>query len=267
MWYIIRMSKKQPILFSIFQDAFYFFDKHWIVIVAGACLSVGLADIVSYLLSVFVPMGAVDLRAATGGDIKIENYILVEAGAVFLAGVWFRGYIAVLVGGDAGATTPSLSNAFKAAAKLYPRLLSVNLVAIIITYSTAAIGLLIMSANALGAIFLVPAILFSVWFSLITPVAVFDSAKGILPRLKRSRALVSGHFIQLLFLMFVVVTPTFAMAGIGEETSLFWPVLTFVNVSTAIIDGLFVTFAYHRLRAAHAAELLAKRDAAQPSND
>ncbi|MBS3908982.1 MAG: hypothetical protein KGZ93_05075 [Actinobacteria bacterium] len=261
------MSKKQPILFSIFQDAFYFFDKHWIVIVAGACLSVGLADIVSYLLSVFVPMGAVDLRAATGGDIKIENYILVEAGAVFLAGVWFRGYIAVLVGGDAGATTPSLSNAFKAAAKLYPRLLSVNLVAIIITYSTAAIGLLIMSANALGAIFLVPAILFSVWFSLITPVAVFDSAKGILPRLKRSRALVSGHFIQLLFLMFVVVTPTFAMAGIGEETSLFWPVLTFVNVSTAIIDGLFVTFAYHRLRAAHAAELLAKRDAAQPSND
>jgi hypothetical protein len=261
------MSKKRPILFNIFQDAFYFFDKHWIAIVAGALLSVGLADIVSYLLSVFVPMGAVDLQAATGSDIKIENFVLVEAGAVFLAGVWFRGYIAVLVGGDAGATTLSLSNAFKAAAKLYARLLALNLVAIIITYITAAIGLLIMSANALGAIFLMPAILFSVWFSLITPVAVFDGAEGILPRLKRSRSLVSGHFMQVLFLMFIVITPTFAMTGIGEDTALFWPVLTFVNISTSILDGLFITFAYHRLRAAHAAELLAKRNAAQASND
>ncbi|MDI6817534.1 MAG: hypothetical protein QME41_10180 [Actinomycetota bacterium] len=261
------MGKKRPILFNIFQDAFYFFDKHWIAIIAGALLSVGLADIVSYLLSIFVPMGAVDLRAATGSDIKIENYILVEAGAVFLAGIWFRGYIAVLVGDDGGTTTLSLSNACKTTAKLYARLLALNLVAIVITYITAAIGLLIMSANALGAVFLIPAILFSVWFSLITPVAVFDSAEGILPRLKRSRSLVSGHFMQVLFLMFIVVTPTFAMTGIGEETALFWPVLSFVNFSTSILDGLFITFAYHHLRAADAAALLTKRDAAPVSND
>ena len=230
-------------------------------------MSVGLADLASYLLSVFVPMGAVDLKATTGSDIKIENYVLVEAGAVFLAGVWYRGYVAVLVGGDAGVGTPSLTGAFKAASKQYPRLLTLNVVAIIITYITAAIGLLIMSVNALGAIFLIPAILFSVWLSLITPVAVFDSAGGVLPRLRRSRALVSGHFMQVLFLMFIVVTPTFAMTGIGEETALFWPVLTFVNVSTSILDGLFITFAYHRLKAVHAAELLTKRETVEASND
>lgn len=230
-------------------------------------MSVGLADIASYLLSVLVPMGTVDLKAATGSDIEIQNYVLVEAGAVFLAGVWFRGYVAVLVGGDAGVSTPSLTGAFRAAFKLYPRLLTLNVVAIIITYITAAIGLLIMSVNALGAIFLIPAILFSVWLSLVTPVAVFDSAEGVLARLRRSRAMVSGHFMQVLFLMFIVVTPTFAMTGIGEETALFWPVLTFVNVSTSILDGLFITFAYHRLRAVHAAELLTKREKAEASND
>ena len=261
------MSKKRPVLFGIFQDAFYFFDKHWVAIIAGAVLSVGLADIASYLLSVFVPMGALDLKAATGSDVKIENFVLVEAVAVFLAGVWFRGYVAVLVGGDGGVGTPNLTGTIITASKLYPRLLILNIVAIMITYITAALGLLVMSVNALGAIFLIPAILFSVWLSLITPVAVFDSAQGVLARLKRSRTLVSGHFMQVLFLMFIVVTPTFAMAGIGEETALFWPVLTFVNVSTSILDGLFITFAYHQLRAVHAAELLTKRETVDASND
>lgn len=237
-------------LFRILRDAYNFFDKHWYVIVAAAILSVGMADALSLIVRTLIPLPSITINSTTDGAVRFGYNDIIEAIFLFIGSVWFRGFIATLVHTELQSLPRRIPSVLKRSLILYPRVLMVNIAALIVVYTGVALAVPALMLGSIGIVFVIPALIFFIWFSLVSPTIVIDELHGAIKVLTRSRMLVTGYFWQVLLVHAIVIMPVIAVAGIKEDTIYFWPILVFINIITAILEASLITFTYVNLRLA-----------------
>lgn len=244
------ISMGQALIYKILGEAYHFFDRRWVMVLGAALASIGLAEAISLLVRFGVPMPPMRLTMPDGTPIGLNYYDFLEAALFFLASFWFEAFIALLAKSEIEHKDGSfLSNALRASL-FYPRVFLANISAHIVIYVTFLAGLLALSIGVLGLIFLIPSILFAIWFSLVTPVVVIEDLYKVRMILTRSRFLVSGFFGTVLLARLLGFLPSVAAAGMSAETIYYWPIIVFINISSAIIVTIILVSAYKNLRSA-----------------
>ncbi|MBE0447627.1 MAG: hypothetical protein IBX64_05950 [Actinobacteria bacterium] len=240
-------------LFRVLRDTYNFFDRRWFVVVVAAVLSVGMAAILSLVVRIIISLPPITINSAsstainnaTGSTFKLSYNDIIEAILIFIGSVWFRGFIAALVHAELRSPLLKIADILKRSIVLYPQVFLVNTV---VVYIGVILALPAMLLGNIGVLFSLPALIFYIWFSLVSPVVVMDDMRGVIKVLTRSRMLVTGYFWQVLLVHAIAVAPVFAIVGIQDDTVYFWPVLIFINIVTAILGSLLITFTYINLR-------------------
>jgi len=236
------------LLFKVFKDSYNFFDRHWHTTMAAAILSVGLAVVVSLIIRKILPLPATDIITSAESTFKLGYNDLIEVALIFLASIWFRGFIAAHANAQLQPSQYKTGDVLRQSAAVYPRVLMVNIVVLVVIYTGLLIALPALSLGYIGVLFAIPALVFYIWFSMVTPSVVMEDIRGPLKVLIRSRMLVLGYFWHVLFIHMVTAVPALAINGIPDDTVYFWPIMVFINVTTAILYSLLITFTYVNLR-------------------
>lgn len=236
--------------FRIIIDAYKLFDRRWLMIIAAGILSVGVADIVSLVTMTKLHLPTAVVPGLDGKPLNISYNVLIDLLVFFLAGVWFDSFVSLLAKSDMEKLTVKFNEMVYKTTAIYPRVLTARFAAQVIMYVSLFLAYAVVFLNFVGILLTIPAFLFAVWFSIVSPVAVIEGPLGIRDTLIRSRALVHGYFFTVLLAMLIGIIPPVATADIQANSILFWPVLTFVHIATSIIVSVITVSTYLNLRAA-----------------
>lgn len=223
------------------------------MIIAAGILSVGIADFISLVSATTLHLPTVTTMGPNRTPLSFNYSELIDLLVFFVANIWLEAFVAFIALADIGNwTTGFFGMAYKTTG-IFPRVLAVNFVAQLIMYGGLFLAFAALSLNFIGFLFVIPALLFAVWFSLISPVVVIDRTRRIRDVLLRSRYLVHGYFFTVLLTMLIGLIPPLATSGIQGTSLLFWPAMTFIHIATAIIVALITVTTYLNLRAAKGA--------------
>lgn len=247
-------------LLRILLDAYKLFDRRWRLILAAVAISVGLSDVVGLVLSTKFHLPTIILPSLSGSPLKLNYSDLIQDGLSTLMNYWFMGFVAFLALAEIENRKIRFLNIAVSATTRYPKILAVNVVAQVIMFFSFLLLLPALAVPILGIIFMIPAILLIVWFSLITPVAVMDNFHRIRDILIRSRMLVHGYFWTILVAMLISLVPLFATLGFQTSTIYYWLLTTFIHLAIVILGALIIVSAYANLRIAKGEKLTAKLD-------
>ncbi|PIW23010.1 MAG: hypothetical protein COW32_01635 [Candidatus Aquicultor secundus] len=234
-------------------DAYKLFDRRWLMIIAAGILSVGIADIISLVSAALLHLPTVAMMGPDGKPFSFNYSVFIDLLVFFVANVWLEGFVALIALSEIGGWTAKFFEMAYKTTSIYPRVLAANFVAQLIMYGSLVLAYAALSLNFIGFLFVIPAFLFAVWFSLVSPVVVVDRTRRIRDVLLRSRYLVHGYFFTVLLTMFIGLVPPLVTPDIQSGNLFFWPAMTFIHIATSIIVSLVTVATYLNLRAAKGA--------------
>lgn len=226
----------------------------------GSALSIGLAAIISMILSLYIQFPSITETGPDGKPIIINYGLFVSNIIMALADLWLLGFVASI----AKTEIENRRSRFFAIARnttvLYPKIVLVNTIsAMIITLSVIAVfPALLMFANSIGIIFLIPAAIFFTWFSLIIPVTVLEEIRGVRSILARSRSLVQGYFLIIFSMQFSIVflIPSLAVADLPLDSNYAEALRFFITALLMILEAVITVSTYMTLRAVKGKHLI-----------
>lgn len=234
-------------LIKILVDAYKFFDRQWSIMVVAAILSFGLASALNFIIKLNLALPSFSILMTGNKPLELSYNGILELIVFFMVNIWFEGFIALLAHTEIKKYKIEFAKIAFRVTKLYPRVLIVNVMAQIVVFSGLVLALSALSLGYFGVFFIIPAFLFMVWFSLVTPVAVIDDVTRASRILFRSRLLVHGYFWTVLAIIMMSIIPSVAVAGIQTSSPYFWPVTMFIRISSAIIGATMLAFSYINL--------------------
>lgn len=235
-------------LIKILVDAYKFFDRQWSVITATAILSFGLAGALNFIINLKIALPSLSIPITGNKPLELSYNDIFELVVFFLINIWFEGFIALLAHAEVMKEKTGFTKIAMRLIKLYPKALFANAMAQIVIFSGLFLAIPALSLGYLGVFLIIPAFLFMVWFSLVTPIAVIDDVTRVDRMLFRSRLLVHGYFLTILAVIMISIIPSLAIVEIQSNSPLFWPVTMFVRISSAIIGATMLAFSYINLR-------------------
>lgn len=194
-----------------------------------------------YILSMFLPqfilfvVGAVSLSASQSYPQFQAAFSLIVLALLVAAGVFgFLNYLALMLhsgGLVRGQTTMSWRDSFVAANKFFWPTIWVGLV----------VGLIVFGGTIL---FVIPGIIFLVWYSFTSYTIVLDGYAGLGATLQKSKRLVSGRWFSVAIRLFVpallLAIASAVFHGILGAIFLFLPVsAVFSGGATTLVGGFF----------------------------
>ncbi|MEW5705428.1 MAG: hypothetical protein AB1743_01295 [Actinomycetota bacterium] len=247
---------RKILLFKILRDAYKLFDRCWPSVLAAAMLSIGLVNIITLIIRLTFPLSTILVLTTETGLLRLTYNDLIEIIAFFMVNVWFNGFLALVALSDHKNESINFIRTVTRSTVLYPKLLLVNVAAMIMIYLSLIAASPVLSLGMLGTLMVIPAIVFAVWFSLVSPVAAIDDIKGVGRILARSRLLVYGNFWTMLAVIAIAFIPPLMIAGIRTNTIFFWPIIIFVNIASSIIGSTLTASAYINLRLAKGEKII-----------
>ena len=213
-------------IIGIFKDILKMIRRHWVAVPLVTLLTLGVTSFIGGSSSYLTP----SLVNRTG-------YILFTIRTIMglLGGVFFEGIMVQVACLDARKERQDHGKIIRRIVSRLPKL-----------FLIALIGDLIILAGAV--LLIVPGIIFTVWYMLIIPVAVLEESRRIPSVFHRSKALVKGHFWQVLAIIGVIILPFVAIDWMFSEQLLFasWPNLA-LAVSGRFLSGMAIVQIYLRL--------------------
>ncbi len=246
------------LLLRILLDAYKLFDRRWLIILAAAAISLGVAEVMGILLNTYAHLPTMSGTDLDGKPIVMSYGDIVSAAVSGMAIFWFFGFVSSLAKTEIDGQPIKFKDVALHATEHYPKIVMVNLVTVIITLFAVLLALPAPSLGFIGLIFLIPSLLFTVWFSLVTPVVVMDNFRRIRDILIRSRILVHGYFWTVFIAQAISAIPLLASAGIQTNNIYYEPLMFIIQSMTVMLAALILVSAYANLRAAKGEKLAVK---------
>ncbi|MCL6472873.1 MAG: hypothetical protein K6T91_08710 [Firmicutes bacterium] len=250
------------LFFNILSEAYKLFDRQWRLILLGSALSIGLAAIISVILPLYVHFPSITEMGPDGKPITIDYGSFVSNMIIALADLWLLGFVASIVKNEISSSRAKFFTIARNATIIYPKIILVNMIsAMTITISVIAVfPALLMFANSIGIVFLIPAAVFFTWFSLIIPVTVLEEIRGIRSIFARSRTLVQGFFFTIFAMQFSIVflIPSLVVTDLPSDSNYAEALRFFITALLMILEAVVTVSTYMSVRAAKGEQLINK---------